>query len=264
MNTREIIASFLTFGLIFCLIIWYLIRPYTLHTELQHTTLNGVDITYAIRGYTYGKPVVLLHGNGGSHHDLDIITRILADAGYRVYTPDSRGQGANAPLDEYHYEDMADDIYLFVNQVIKPYYTRNFNKPAVFGWSDGGIIALLSEVKYPGTWSAIITSGANINPDCGIWDLESEREHPTYDSPLYKMMLYEPDITPSELATIQCPCLIAAGEYDAIDIEHTRLIANSILNGEVLIIEGADHGSHITNSTEMGKAILNYLKKIHY
>ena len=264
MHTQEIIAGVFTTVLVFLLIIWFAIRPHTLHTEVLQTTINGLEINYAVRGYTYGKPIVLLHGNGGSHQDLNTLIGFLADAGYRVYAPDTRGQGANAPLTEYHYDDMANDIHIFVQQVIQPYYKRKPVYPAVFGWSDGGIIALLSEVKYPGTWGAIITSGANIFPDCGIWDLKQERAHPTINSPLYKMMLYEPNMTTSDMATIQCPCLIAAGENDAIPLEHTQLIADNIPNGEMLIIPGADHGSHIENGVVMGKYIRKYLRKIKY
>ena len=74
--------------------------------------VNGVELFYAVEGR--GKPVILLHGNGGSHNDLETTTRQLAQAGYRVYAIDSRGQGANEPLDEYHYKDMAEDVYQFI------------------------------------------------------------------------------------------------------------------------------------------------------
>lgn len=264
MQTRELIAAFVSVALAFCLLIWFIVKPHTLRTEVRHTSINGVEIHYAVRGYSYGKPVVLLHGNGGSHNDLELMTEQLARAGYRVYAPDTRGQGANAPLSEYHYADMASDIRAFVEQVIRPQTHEGLMPPAVFGWSDGGIIALLSEVTYPGTWAAIITSGANIFPNCGIWDLPKERKHPTYDTPLYKMMLYEPNMTTLDLATIQCPCLIVAGENDAVPREHTELIAGNIPNSELLIVPGADHGSHIVNNTTMGRYILKFFKKIKY
>lgn len=70
--------------------------------------VNGQNIFYAAEGC--GKPVILLHGNGGSHNDLETMQHQLAQAGYRVYALDSRGQGANEPLPEYHYKDMAEDV----------------------------------------------------------------------------------------------------------------------------------------------------------
>ena len=294
MNKREIIAAIVTVVLIvFMLAQWAFKLFHTLHE--QHTVvINGVSITYLVKGNPKGKPILLLHGNGGSHKDLYVMTDLLAQAGYLVWAPDSRGQGQNPPVEEYHYSDMADDMHQFVQQVINPYYALSgasskdfFNqvtksaptlisgsgtapvalpdlKPAVFGWSDGGIIALMTEVKYPGTWEAIITSGANICPDCGVWDLEQERANPKDTSALYMMMLYEPDMTVEDMQSIQCPCLIVAGENDLISLEHTHLIGDNIPNGEVMIIKGADHGSHILHNPKMGRIVVDYLKKIEY
>ena len=52
--------------------------------------VNGVSLFHAAEGA--GKPVILLHGNGGSHNDLETTQRELAQAGYMVYALDSRGQ----------------------------------------------------------------------------------------------------------------------------------------------------------------------------
>ena len=66
----------------------------------EHATIevNGVSLYYAVAGE--GKPVVLVHGNGGSHTAFTVEMQQLVDAGYQVYALDSRGQGANEPLDE--------------------------------------------------------------------------------------------------------------------------------------------------------------------
>ena len=221
--------------------------------------VNGVSLVYQMKGPSDGEPVVLLHGNGGRHEDLATITQRLSEAGYLVFAPDSRGQGRNAPLSEYHYCDMADDMYHFVCEVVVPHYGKEGIRPAVFGWSDGGIIALLTEIRHPGTWSRLAASGANIHPDCGAWDLEEARRHPADTSALYRMMLYEPDISVEELATISCPCLIAAGENDLIREDHTRLISTHIPGAKMLIVAGADHGSHIVGSTEMADILYDWL-----
>ena len=81
-------------------------REYVSYTD--YAQVNGVELFYAAEGC--GKPVILLHGNGGSHNSLETTTRQLAQAGYLVYAIDSRGQGANKKLDEYHYKDMAEDV----------------------------------------------------------------------------------------------------------------------------------------------------------
>ena len=65
----------------------------------EHATVevNGVSLYYEVAGE--GKPVVLVHGNGGNHKAFHTEIQQLVDAGYQVYALDSRGQGENAPLD---------------------------------------------------------------------------------------------------------------------------------------------------------------------
>lgn len=218
--------------------------------------VNGVSLFYAAEGG--GRPVILLHGNGGSHNDLETTMRQLAQAGYMVYALDSRGQGANEPLPEYHYKDMAEDVYCFIQE-------KGLQRPAVFGFSDGGIIALQLEVMYPGTWSAITTGGANIFvenalvPEFAATFLTQENP-----SPLTRMLMEEPNMSVGEVATIACPALIMAGEYDLICEEHTHLIANTIPLGEVLIIPLADHGSYIYHNELVGRHILDFFERIGY
>lgn len=230
--------------------------------QLKTIEVNGVSLVYQRVGRLSGQPVVLLHGNGGSHEHLSVMAQQLDSAGYLVYALDSRGQGANTPLDEYHYADMAEDVYAFCQAL-------GIEQPAVFGWSDGGIVALLTEVLHPGTFSAIAVSGANITPD-GIVGFEEMRRALTTDSlgnaivpaPLHKMMLTEPHITPEELGTIACPTLVVAGEHDLILEEQTRLIARSIPHGSLLILRGEDHGSHIWQNPKMGRVLLDYLGQV--
>ena len=140
--------------------------------QLKTIEVNGVSLVYQRVGRLSGQPVVLLHGNGGSHEHLSVMAQQLDSAGYLVYALDSRGQGANAPLEEYHYADMAEDVYAFCQAL-------GIEQPAVFGWSDGGIVALLTEVLHPGTFRAIAVSGANITPDGIVGFEEMRRALPT-------------------------------------------------------------------------------------
>lgn len=229
-------------------------RQYESYTDTAQ--VNGTSIYYAAEGA--GRPVILLHGNGGSHNDLETTQRDLAQAGYMVYALDSRGQGANARLSEYHYKDMATDVYEFIK-------SKGLEKPAVFGFSDGGIIALQLEVMYPGTLGAIATGGANIFVK-GALVPEFEQgflAQPT-DEPLVKMMQNEPTMTPQDMQTIQAPSLIMSGEHDLILEDHTRLIGENIPDARVKIIPGEDHGSYICNSPKLAALLLDFFNEIGY
>jgi len=231
-------------------------KNYVSYTETIE--VNGQSLFYSVEGA--GKPIVLLHGNGGSHNDLETTSRQLSQAGYLVYAIDSRGQGANPALPEYHYADMAEDVCQFIEQL-------KIGKPAVFGWSDGGIVAILAEVLHPGTFSVLATSGANVTVE-GSLDADVFRsifgDETAERTPLVQMMYEEPNMTTAELNTIQCPALICAGERDLILESHTRYIANSIPHATLRLVEGADHGSHIWHNPLMGEILLDYFSKVGY
>ena len=223
----------------------------------DYVEVNGQRLLYAVRGPQDGKPVVLLHGNGGSHKSLLTQAKQLAKAGYRVYSPDSRGQGANPPLPEYHYADMAEDVYCFIKAL-------DLGKPVVYGWSDGGILALMLETAHPGTCSAIAASGANLFPDCGpgfedfkAWILQD-------GSPIAMMMLSEPDIDPSSLSAIKCPAHITVGDADLISIEHTHLISDNIPGSELVVVPHADHRSYIKRNPRMGRLLIDFMRRNNY
>ena len=253
MRTSDLIkataAACLAFALLSC-------GNNTYESYTDTIEVNGVSLFYAAEGA--GKPVILLHGNGGSHNDLETTHRELAQAGYMVYALDSRGQGANPRLPEYHYMDMATDVYEFIK-------AKGLEKPAVFGFSDGGNIALQLEVMYPGTLGAIATGGANIFVEGSLIPSFAEGflAQPT-DEPLVIMLQTEPDMTVEDMHTIGCPALIMSGEHDLILPEHTHLIGENIPSGEARIIPGEDHGSYICNSPKLAPVLLDFFESIGY
>ena len=227
---------------------------YTSYTDTIE--VNGVSLFHAAEGA--GKPVILLHGNGGSHNDLETTQRELAQAGYMVYALDSRGQGANPRLPEYHYKDMATDVYEFIK-------AKGLVKPAVFGFSDGGNIALQLEVMYPGTLGAIATGGANIFVEGAlIPSFAAELLAEPSSEPLVIMMQNEPTMTVEDMQTIGCPSLIMSGEHDLILPDHTRLIGENIPSGKAIVIPGEDHGSYICNSSKLTVLLLEFFERIGY
>ncbi len=219
--------------------------------------VNGVRLHYAVAGQ--GKPVVLVHGNGEDHDLFDVEIGQLSEAGYKVYAPDSRGHGANEPLKEYHYDDMAEDIYQFIKAL-------DLDKPALYGHSDGGIIALLLELHHPGTLALMAISGTNLHPEGLIPSFleeytELNKKEP---DPLISLMLTEPHIDPSSLKQITIPVLLTVGDHDLILPEETDRIAANLPDSELVVVEGADHGSYIVDSPVMGRLLINFLRERGY
>ncbi|SFG67201.1 alpha/beta fold hydrolase [Oribacterium sp. WCC10] len=222
--------------------------------ELKKVTVNNIILHYAVAGE--GKPVVLVHGNGEDHHLFDTEIRQLVDAGYKVYAPDSRGHGANAPLSEYHYSDMAEDIFCFIK-------TLGLDKPALYGHSDGGIIGLMLEISHPGTLGALAISGTNMSPE-GLdpsFIEEFTAKNQKEPDPLVTLMLSEPHIDPDSLKNIAIPVLVTAGENDLILRSETELIADNLPDSTMVILQGQDHGSYIAGSEVMGEMLIDFFNK---
>lgn len=250
MNFFIKLASYLYYAFLSLLALGYPEEP-------AYIEVNGQKLFYVTRGPRDGKPVVLIHGNGGSHKSMRTQAMELVRAGYRVYSPDSRGHGANPLLEEYHYADMAEDTFQFIKSL-------GLDHPAFFGWSDGGIIGIMLEMAHPGTLGPAVFSGANLYPDCG----ENFEEFKTWilsqGTPVVMMMLREPNIDPKDLAVVDCPVLVTAGTDDFASYEHTLLISDNIPGAELQIFEGEDHGSYIKRSPKLGKRMLEFFKKHNY
>ena len=208
-----------------------------------------------------GRPIVLVHGNGEDHHLFDTEIRQLAEAGFTVYAPDSRGHGkstlvSDEPVTEYHYADMAEDIYQFIKAL-------GLKKPALYGHSDGGIIALLLEISHPGTLGIMAASGTNLSPQGLIPSFIEEYSeiNKKEEDPLITLMLTEPHIDPESLKKIRIPVLVTAGDNDLILRSETEKIAAALPDSEMVIVEDADHGSYIMDSEIMGKLLLDFLQR---
>ena len=216
--------------------------------------VNGVRLCYAEAGE--GRPVLLAHGNGESHHLFDSLIPRLTAAGYRVIAPDSRGHGASESQRVFHYADMAEDLYQLIRAL-------GLEKPAFYGHSDGGILGLMLETAHPGTLSALAASGVNLSPKGLTPEFiaaceERNRQSP---DPLVDLMLHEPDINPASLGAIACPVLLTAGEHDVIRLAETLRIAAAIPQAQTVIVPGADHGSYITGEGAMGELLPRFLAR---
>ena len=204
--------------------------------------------------YGAGRPLLLLHGNGETHKIFDKATPLLAEH-FTVYAIDSRGHGQSDAVMEYHYDDFAEDIRCFINDL-------KLERPILYGFSDGGIVGLLLAAKYPQLLSQIIISGANITPD-GIragWLKLFRFINAIVKDPKITMMLKEPNITAEMLGCIVIPTTVLAGSRDMVKQNHTQYIADNIPNSKLHILMGEGHGSYVLHSTKIVKLILDAIK----
>ena len=216
--------------------------------EEYDVEVNGINMHYAVMGK--GSPLILIHGNGGSHEELMGLMRYFAND-YRVYAPDSRNQGKSGTSDELSYKLMASDYKAFIDAL-------NIEKPLVIGHSDGGIIAIQMSMDYPTLLKGFVAFGANSRP-AGMrsyFTTWAKRKYKKTNDPLYRIMIEEPDFSEEQLGKITTPAYIVAGEFDIVKLEDTVYLHENIKSSKIAILKWADHSTCRT-VPEIGYKVAN-------
>lgn len=110
-----------------------LLSPRVVVQRIPLVTADGDTITVEVSGA--GRPMLLVHGLGGSHHDWDAAVEHLAGA-HRVYTIDLRGHGARARVNARPTLDaMAGDVAQVIDRL-------GLDKPLLVGHSMGALVVM--------------------------------------------------------------------------------------------------------------------------
>lgn len=194
-----------------------------------------------------GEPLILLHGNGenGEYfvHQIEHFQK-----NYRVIAVDTRGHGkterGTAP---FRIGQFADDLYIFMQK-------HGIEKAHILGFSDGGNIAMIFALRHPECVNKLILNGANlfavgVKPSVQIpieigyrfAKLFAKKDSKAkQNAEMLGLMVNDPALTPEDVAKIQAETLVISGTKDVIKTEHTKLIAKSIPNAKLVLLNG-DH-----------------------
>lgn len=227
--------------------------------------MNDIHLHYIEQGQ--GLPLIFLHGNGEDSsyfvHQIECFSK-----DYHVIAIDTRGHGGSPRGDKpFTIKQFAEDLNNFMDE-------NGIPKANILGFSDGGNIALTFALKHPEKVKKMIVNGANLFPH-GVkpryqWPIEigyriaklfaNKSEQARHNAELLALMVNEPHINPSELATLTMPVLVVAGTKDMIKDSHTRLIYKSLPNAQLGIVKG-NHFVANKNPMEFNKVVADFLKK---
>lgn len=242
--------------------------------DRRYADVNGVHTYYEVSGA--GKPIVLLHGGFGGVHSFAAQVRALAER-YRVFVPEQRGRGHTPDVEgPISYQILADDTIGFLEQTI--------GEPAhLVGASDGGIIGLIIAIQRPVLLRKLVTIGANFHregligadiwtdasPDDEAWAAPRERyaavspdgpnHFPVIIGKLQRMWREEPALAAAELAKIQIPVLVIAGDDDIVIPAHTIALYEALPQGQLAVIPGTSHASFMEKPQLLNGIILDFL-----
>ncbi|MDB5208933.1 MAG: alpha/beta hydrolase [Flavisolibacter sp.] len=246
-------------------------------TGIPYGDNKAVGKYYNIRGfkmyaeiYGTGKPLLIIHGNGGSIGDF--INQVpFFSKKYKVIIADSRAQGKSTDLaDSLSYEMMADDYAVLLSEM-------KVDSAYVIGWSDGGINGLLLAIRHPGKVAKLAVTGANLWPDStAVYEDVEALVVPAYTSlkaktdknakekagwKLMRLLVEEPHISVMDLHKITVPTLVIGGDYDVIKPAHTMLIAQNISQSYLWILPNSGHSTPIVYKDDFNKAVDNFFSK---
>jgi pimeloyl-ACP methyl ester carboxylesterase len=246
-------------------------------TGIPYGSNKAAGKYYNIRGFkmyaeTYGsgKPLLIIHGNGGSISNF--VNQIpFFSKKYKVIIADSRAQGNSKDnADSLSYEMMADDYAALLTEM-------KIDSAYVIGWSDGGINALLLAIRHPEKVAKMAITGANLWPDStAVYNDVEELVLPDYLSlknksnknagektgwKLLRLLVEEPHIPLSDLNKITVPTLVIGGDHDVIKPEHTMLIAHSIPKSYLWILPNSGHSTPLVYKDDFNNNIDLFFSK---
>ena len=214
-----------------------------------------------------GNALILLHGNWeNSDYFKGQIDEFAKQ--YHVYAIDTRGHG-RTPRGEmlFTIRQFADDLLGFMD-------VHRIAKAHLLGFSDGANIAMVFAIQHPDRVDRLILNGANLNAggvkrstqipiEIGYRIARSfagKSDSAKRNAEMLGLMVNDPNVLPEELSGIQAKTLVIAGTRDMIKETHTRMIADSIPDAELVFVRG-NHFIANRHPEEFNRAVLDFLQR---
>jgi pimeloyl-ACP methyl ester carboxylesterase len=241
----------------------------------DYANVNGLAMYYEVHGD--GRPIVVLHGGMCTIEAcLGPILPVLAP-GRRLIAVEQQAHGHTADIDRpLTFEQMADDTAALLR-------TLHVEKADVFGYSDGGNVALRLAMAHPGLVDRLAVFGTNANNEGlapGLVDLfatvkaedipkefrqayEKAAPDPKGFASLVRKVMHQAlafkGWTPEELRSIRSPALVMVGDRDIVRPEHAVEMFRQLPNAQLAVLPGRDHFAPMTVPVEVGAMVNQFL-----
>ena len=228
----------------------------------RYANISGLELYYEVHG-TGGTPLLLLHG-GGSTIDTTF-GRVLPSLARsrQVIAFDQQGHGRTADIADrpFSFEQSAADAAALLEHL-------EIEKADVFGFSNGGNIALKMAMRHPDRVRKLVVASAMIERDGlypEIWEFMKRSTleqmpkvlrdaylevapHPEqlqafHDKSAKRMLDFE-DWPREDIRSIQAPTLLLIGDADSVRPEHAVEMFRLLPHAQLAVLPGG-HGAYI-------------------
>lgn len=245
------------------------------HRRRGYVHAGELEMYYEIGGM--GFPLLLLHGGFSTIETSFAALREPLRDQHDVIAFEQQGHGHTADVDRpLSYAQMVDDTAEALAQL-------RVDRADVFGWSDGGIVALGLALAAPDLVRRVAIIGAgsgpeaeapgfrermrNVSPDNE--NLAAFREH-------YEKVAPDPAGWPalvakvrdnyldfrgwdeSRLRTLAAPLMVMLGDRDIVTLEHAVKLQRIVPHGRLAVLPGCDHSAPVTRPDWVASMLLDF------
>lgn len=225
--------------------------------------------------YGHGRPLLLLHGGLSTIEGLRFQIPFFSKH-FKVILPERPGHGRSPDIEgPYTYEKMARQMAHFMDAL-------HIKKARLMGYSDGANLLYWLAAKRHDLVDRFISVGGNIHhagceplfqkalkkqkieldPRYAALSPDGERHYAAVFEKCRQLWLSEPKWKKSLLRKIKSPVLVAAGDRDMIQHEHTLVIFRNIANAQLTIVSGATHSLLKEKPKIINPIMLDFLKQV--
>jgi len=223
---------------------------------VKQIEIQGRLFQYKESGDSHGTAIVALHSLGNSSETWNQVAAALGED-YRFIALDQRGHGGSVRTDTYSFEEMCEDLLLFVNAL-------KLDRFILVGHSMGGTVSYLFSQQYSSRLEKLIVVDTpppfpdeprEIPP-------EPEQELP-FDWKVVQSLFRQlnkpnPDWW-KKLPTISTPTLIIGGGSSNIPQDKLQEVSEMIPDCIFTTIDGAGHHVHQDNLSEFISIMKGFL-----